>query len=65
MNSLPGSPLVMMVLVLTIVVVPAWRIISRTGRSSWWCLLMFIRVVNILGLWIFAFVSWPAIDRKV
>lgn len=64
MNSLLGSPLVMLGLVLAIVVVPAWRIISRTGRSGWWCLLMLIPLVNFVALWIFAFVSWPAIDRK-
>jgi uncharacterized membrane protein YhaH (DUF805 family) len=63
MNSLLGSPLVMLVLVLTIVVFPAWRIISRTGHSGWWCLLMFIPLVNIVGLWLFAFVAWPAIDQ--
>jgi uncharacterized membrane protein YhaH (DUF805 family) len=64
MNYLLGSPLVMLVLVLAIVVFPTWRIISRTGRSGWWCLLMFIPLVNIVGLWILAFVDWPAIDRK-
>lgn len=64
MNSILGSPLVMLGLVLAIVVVPVWRILGRTGHSGWWCLLMFIPLVNIVGLWVFAFVSWPAIDRK-
>jgi hypothetical protein len=65
MSYVLGSPLVMLGLVLAIVVVPAWRIISRTGHSGLWCLLMFIPLVNIVALWIFAFVDWPAIDRKV
>jgi uncharacterized membrane protein YhaH (DUF805 family) len=64
MSYVLGSPLVMLGLVLAIVVVPAWRIISRTGRSGWWCLVMFIPLVNIVALWIFAFVSRPAIDGK-
>jgi uncharacterized membrane protein YhaH (DUF805 family) len=54
----------MLGLVLAIVVVPVWRILGRTGHSGWWCLLMFIPLVNIVGLWVFAFVSWPARDRK-
>jgi uncharacterized membrane protein YhaH (DUF805 family) len=63
-NHLLGNPLVMLAFVLVIVVFPVWRIVSRTGRSGWWCLLMFIPLVNIVALWIFAFVNWPAIDRK-
>jgi hypothetical protein len=63
MSYVLGSPLVMLVLVLTIVVFPAWRIIKRTGHSGWRCLLMFIPLVNIVGLWFFAFVDWPAIDK--
>jgi len=65
MSYVLGSPIVMLGLVLAIVVVPAWRIIKRTGHSGWWCLLMFVPLVNIVGLWLFAFASWPAIDRKV
>jgi hypothetical protein len=63
MSYVLGSPLVMLGLVLAIVVVPAWRIISRSGHSGRWCLLMFIPLVNIVGLWLFAFVDWPAIDQ--
>jgi hypothetical protein len=64
MNYLLGSPLMMLVLVLIIFVYPVWRIIGRTGHSGWWCLLIFIPLVNIAALWIFAFASWPAIERK-
>jgi hypothetical protein len=63
-NHLLGNPLVMLVFVLVIVVFPVWRIISRTGHSGLWSLLMFIPLVNIVALWIFAFAGWPAIDRK-
>jgi hypothetical protein len=63
-NHLLGNPLVMMALILIILVFPAWRIVSRTGRGGWLCLLIFIPLVNIVALWIFAFVRWPAIDRK-
>jgi predicted PurR-regulated permease PerM len=64
LNHLLGNPLVMMALVLIILVFPVWRILNRTGHSGLWSLLMFISLVNFVALWIFAFVSWPAVDRK-
>jgi hypothetical protein len=64
-NQLLGSPLVVMFLVLTIFVFPVWRIVKRAGHSGWWSLLMFIPLVNFVSLWVFAFVKWPAIDKKV
>ena len=63
-HVLLGSPLVMLVLVLIIFVYPVWRIISRTGHSGWWCVLIFIPLVNVMALWIFAFASWPLVDKK-
>jgi hypothetical protein len=63
-QTLLGSPLVMLAIVLLIFMTPVVRIITRTGYSGWWSLLLFIPVVNIVGLWILAFVKWPAIDKK-
>ena len=63
MNTLLGSPLVMLVIVLSILLIPLWRIVKRTGHSPWWSLLIFIPLGNFIGLWLLAFVRWPAIDR--
>ncbi|HXP12760.1 MAG TPA: hypothetical protein VN795_03800 [Stellaceae bacterium] len=49
--------------ILAIFLVPGVRILRRTGHSGWWVLLWFVPLVNILALWIFAFVHWPALDR--
>jgi hypothetical protein len=39
------------------------RIVQRTGRSGWWCLLVFTGPPGILfGLWVLAYRRWPAID---
>jgi hypothetical protein len=64
MNTFLGSPLVMLLIVLTILLVPVWRIVRRTGLSAWWSLLVFVPLVNFVGLWLLAFVRWPAVDGK-
>jgi len=41
-------------------VVPAWRIASRAGFSGALSLLMLVPLVNIVLLWVFAFITWPS-----
>jgi uncharacterized membrane protein YhaH (DUF805 family) len=36
------------------------RISRKAGFSGWWSLLMLIPLVNIVMIWVFAFVQWPA-----
>lgn len=43
---------------------PVARILRRTGHSRWWCLIAWIPFVNFVGLWILAYVPWPAVDKK-
>jgi hypothetical protein len=45
-------------------IVPAWRIVTKAGYSGFWSLLGFVPLLNLVMLWIFAFSSWPANDRK-
>jgi uncharacterized protein DUF5677 len=56
-----GSPLVMLFIVCLILFYPLWRIVKRTGHRPWWCLLVFVPVVNMIGLWILAFRKWPGV----
>ena len=44
--------------------IPLTRILNRTGFSGWWCILMYIPILNLVGLWMFAFADWPAFDRR-
>lgn len=62
LNTFLGSPLVMMALILSLLVIPLWRILKRTGHSGWWSLLLFIPLGNLLGLWLLAYARWPAVD---
>lgn len=43
--------------------IPIYRIIRRTGNSGWLCLLALVPFVNVIFLWVFAFVPWPTVDR--
>lgn len=42
-----------------IVVVPCWRIMRKAGFAGAWSLLALVPLVNVIALWVFAFVSWP------
>jgi hypothetical protein len=43
-----------------IVLYPLGRILRRIGVSPFWSVLVFIPLVNLIGLWVLAFASWPA-----
>ena len=38
------------------------RVFHKAGRSGWWCLLLLVPVLNIVTVWVFAFVRWPALE---
>jgi hypothetical protein len=40
-------------------VIPAWKIVSKAGFNGAWSLLIFIPLVNIVMMYVFAFSQWP------
>ena len=58
------SELILVMLMLSIVIYPAWRILRRLGFSGAWSLLIFIPLVNLLALYVLAFTPWP-LERGV
>lgn len=40
------------------------RIVNRAGYSRWWLLTLFVPLLNLIMLWIFAFADWPAARRR-
>jgi uncharacterized membrane protein YhaH (DUF805 family) len=55
-------PIVMPLLAIVLVGVPVASILHRAGRSRWWTLIGFIPLINLIGLWLFAFSRWPAVE---
>jgi hypothetical protein len=37
-------------------------IVRKAGFSRWLSLLLLVPIVNIVFIWIFAFIKWPSID---
>ena len=56
--------LVVIVVVLAIYLVPIVTIIRKAGYSGWWCLMLFLPLVNIVMLWVFAFAKWPSLREQ-
>ncbi len=46
-------------LILVVFIVPMWRIVSRAGFHGAWSLLMVVPLLNLVLLWVFAFMRWP------
>jgi len=42
-----------------IIIVPCWRIVGKAGYPGAWSLLALVPLVNIVLLWVFAFIRWP------
>ena len=40
--------------------IPAWFIVKKAGFPPAWGLLAVLPVINILALWVLAFIPWPA-----
>jgi hypothetical protein len=40
--------------------VPVARIFKRVGISPWLSILVIVPVINVFGLWLFAFSPWPS-----
>jgi len=38
-------------------------ILKKAGFSRWWSICTLIPVVNLLLIWVFAFIEWPAEKR--
>jgi len=54
---------VIILVYLAVLLIPATKILQRTGYSAAWALVLLIPVVNLIAYWVFAFKEWP-INRK-
>jgi hypothetical protein len=45
------------------IVIPFGQLLRRVGLSRWWLLLAFVPLINVIALWVFAYVRWPK-DRS-
>ena len=64
MESIGAFELLVIVIVAGIAVLPIWRIVSKAGFPGVLSLLFLIPMVNIIMLFVFAFMKWP-IEREL
>ena len=50
-------------IILLVYLLPIIKILHKAGYSGWWCILLFIPLVNIIFLWVFAYADWPSLRR--
>ncbi|HHX4058161.1 TPA: hypothetical protein ACU967_005926 [Burkholderia contaminans] len=43
---------------------PIGRILMRIGLSPFWAILAFVPLLNVIGLWLLAFVDWPSGPKR-
>jgi hypothetical protein len=55
---------IMLIIITGIFGYPVVRILRRAGLNGWWVLLWLIPIVNVVALWVFAYVRWPATNPK-
>jgi uncharacterized membrane protein YhaH (DUF805 family) len=57
--------LIVVIVILAVYFVPIVKILHKAGYSGWWCLIVFVPLVNIIMFYVFAFANWPALrDRN-
>jgi hypothetical protein len=56
--------LIYILVLLFILGVPFWNILIKAGYSPWWALTMFVPILNIIMLWIFANSEWPILKQQ-
>jgi Na+/melibiose symporter-like transporter len=53
------------IVILAFYFIPIIKILQKAGYSGWWCLIVFVPLVNIIMFYVFAFANWPALrDRQ-
>jgi Na+/melibiose symporter-like transporter len=54
---------ILWLLVVAVMMIPYVKIIKKAGYSGWWILSMFVPLLNVVMLWVFAFSTWPVEQR--
>jgi hypothetical protein len=65
MGGMGGLGILLAVIVyFCILGIPIMQVLRRAGYSRAWILIMFVPLLNIIFLWIFAFKRWPVEEGR-
>ena len=54
-----GFGFIWMIIYIAVMVIPIAKILGRIGFNQWWAAFAIIPLVNLIFLWILAFIDWP------
>jgi hypothetical protein len=54
----------MFIVMVVVILYPVGRILARIGISPFWSIVALIPFVNLIALWLLAFIEWPDSPRK-
>ncbi len=47
------------IIMIAVMVIPVAKILGRIGFNQWWAAVAIIPMVNLIFLWVLAFIDWP------
>ena len=48
------------IIMIAVMVIPVAKILGRIGFNQWWAAVAIIPMVNLIFLWVLAFIDWPS-----
>ena len=58
-----GISIWQLIIILVLIVIPILifgPVVKKAGFSRWWSLLLIVPLLNLIMVWVFAFMDWPA-----
>jgi len=52
-----------LIIILVLIVIPVvifGPVAKKAGFSRWWALILLVPLINLIMVWVFAFMEWPA-----
>ncbi len=47
------------IIMIAVTVIPVAKILGRIGFNQWWAAVAIVPMVNLIFLWVLAFIDWP------
>ncbi|HBX60952.1 MAG: hypothetical protein CMH17_11895 [Methylophaga sp.] len=58
-----GISIWQLIIILVLIVIPVvifGPVAKKAGFSRWWSLILIVPLINLIMVWVFAFMEWPA-----
>mgnify|MGYP005854129737 CR=1 FL=1 len=52
--------IIIILVLIAILVLVFGPVVKKAGFSRWWSLILLLPLINLIMIWVFAFMEWPA-----